>query len=85
MWISVYKDDDEAESIWKDKIGVDPERIVRLGEADNFWSMGDTPDHMDHAQKSITIMVIILTARHLAHLEMKVIDLLDMEFSLYAI
>jgi alanyl-tRNA synthetase len=58
LWISVYKDDHEAESIWKDKIGVDPERIVRLGEADNFWSMGDTGpcgpcseiyyDHGDH-------------------------------------
>ena len=42
LWISVYKDDDEAADIWKDKIGVNPERIVRLGEADNFWSMGDT-------------------------------------------
>ena len=42
LWISVYKDDDEAADIWKDKIGVNPEKIVRLGEADNFWSMGDT-------------------------------------------
>ena len=42
LWISVYKDDDEAADIWKDKIGVNSERIVRLGEADNFWSMGDT-------------------------------------------
>lgn len=40
MWITVYKDDDEAARIWK-KIGVREERIVRLGEKDNFWSMGD--------------------------------------------
>ncbi|MCX8110613.1 MAG: alanine--tRNA ligase, partial [Syntrophorhabdaceae bacterium] len=39
-WITVYKDDEDAASIWKD-IGVRDERIVRLGEKDNFWSMGD--------------------------------------------
>ena len=58
LWISVYKDDDEAEKIWIDVIGVDPSRIVRLGDEDNFWSMGDTGpcgpcseiyyDHGDH-------------------------------------
>lgn len=42
LWVTVYKDDDEAHDIWQDKIGVRPERIVRLGEKDNFWSMGDT-------------------------------------------
>ena len=42
LWVTVYKDDDEAHDIWKHKIGVRPERIVRLGEKDNFWSMGDT-------------------------------------------
>ena len=40
MWITVYKDDDEAARIWK-KIGIREDRIVRLGEKDNFWSMGD--------------------------------------------
>lgn len=40
MWITVYKDDDEAAKIWK-KIGIREDRIVRLGEKDNFWSMGD--------------------------------------------
>ncbi|MCG7854058.1 MAG: alanine--tRNA ligase-related protein, partial [Methanosarcinaceae archaeon] len=40
MWITVYKDDDEAAKIWK-KIGIMEDRIVRLGEKDNFWSMGD--------------------------------------------
>jgi len=58
LWISVYKDDDEAAAIWKDEIGISPDRIVRLGEEDNFWSMGDTGpcgpcseiyyDHGDH-------------------------------------
>ena len=42
LWITVYKDDDEAEEIWKNIIGIDPGRIARLGDADNFWSMGDT-------------------------------------------
>ena len=60
LWISVYKDDDEAADIWKDVIGVDPKRIVRLGDEDNFWSMGDTGpcgpcseiyyDHGDHIE-----------------------------------
>lgn len=40
LWITVYLDDDEAESIWRDKVGVPAERIQRLGKKDNFWSMG---------------------------------------------
>ena len=58
LWISVYKDDDEAAAIWRDEIGINPDRIVRLGEEDNFWTMGDTGpcgpcseiyyDHGDH-------------------------------------
>ena len=60
LWITVYKDDDEAEEIWKNKIGIDPNRIARLGDEDNFWSMGDTGpcgpcseifyDHGDHIE-----------------------------------
>ena len=42
LWISVFREDDEAAEIWSSKIGIDPERIVRLDEEDNFWSMGDT-------------------------------------------
>jgi len=42
LWISIYKDDDEAFRIWEQEIGIPPERIVRLGEKDNFWAMGDT-------------------------------------------
>jgi len=39
--VTVFRDDDEAEEIWK-SIGVRKERIFRLGEKDNFWSMGPT-------------------------------------------
>jgi len=42
LWVSVYKKDDEAYELWEKKIGVPKERIVRLGEKDNFWQMGDT-------------------------------------------
>ncbi|SDU37160.1 alanine--tRNA ligase [Desulfobacula phenolica] len=42
LWVSVFHEDDEAYDIWRDQVGVSEERIVRLGEADNFWSMGDT-------------------------------------------
>ncbi|RDG38715.1 alanine--tRNA ligase [Streptomyces corynorhini] len=40
LWITVYLDDDEAERIWREKIGVPAERIQRLGKKDNYWSMG---------------------------------------------
>lgn len=42
LWVTVYKDDLEAEKIWFDKIGINQQRFTRLGEKDNFWSMGDT-------------------------------------------
>ncbi len=42
LWVTVYKDDDEAFEIWNKDIGVARKRIVRMGEKDNFWSMGDT-------------------------------------------
>jgi alanyl-tRNA synthetase len=42
LWISVFREDDEAAEIWSSIIGINPERIVRLDEEDNFWSMGDT-------------------------------------------
>ena len=42
LWITVHKDDDESEQIWIEKIGVDPGRISRLDDDENFWTMGDT-------------------------------------------
>ncbi|MCP4370105.1 MAG: alanine--tRNA ligase, partial [Deltaproteobacteria bacterium] len=42
LWVSIYLDDDEANDLWQKNIGVPEERIVRFGEEDNFWSMGDT-------------------------------------------
>ncbi|WP_404465276.1 alanine--tRNA ligase [Vreelandella aquamarina] len=41
LWVTVHISDDEAERIWKDEIGIDPERFSKLDE-DNFWQMGDT-------------------------------------------
>jgi alanyl-tRNA synthetase len=40
LWVTVYHDDDDALRIWRDQVGVAPERIQRRGMADNFWSMG---------------------------------------------
>ncbi|MEN8183363.1 MAG: alanine--tRNA ligase [Myxococcota bacterium] len=40
--VSVFRDDDEAYGLWQDRIGVPAEKIFRLGEEENFWSMGDT-------------------------------------------
>jgi len=42
LWASVYLDDDDAYDLWWKTVGLPEDRIVRLGEADNFWSMGDT-------------------------------------------
>ena len=39
---TVFTDDDEAYRIWQEEIGLPPERIHRMGEATNFWAMGDT-------------------------------------------
>ncbi|KGG36594.1 Alanyl-tRNA synthetase [Prochlorococcus sp. SS52] len=40
--ISIFREDDEAEQIWRDVIGVNPRRIIRMDEKDNFWSSGPT-------------------------------------------
>ncbi|MBL6717996.1 MAG: alanine--tRNA ligase, partial [Pseudomonadales bacterium] len=42
LWVTVHDSDDEAEQIWRDEIGVPADRITRMGDKDNFWSMGDT-------------------------------------------
>jgi len=42
LWVTVHTSDDEAEDIWVNHIGFDPDRVTRLGDDDNFWTMGDT-------------------------------------------
>lgn len=42
LWITVFREDEEAADIWLKEIGVDPQRFSRGDEQDNFWSMGDT-------------------------------------------
>ncbi len=42
LWATIYKDDDEAFQLWQKLAGLPADRIVRLGEEDNFWAMGDT-------------------------------------------
>jgi alanyl-tRNA synthetase len=48
LWVTVFggseavPGDDEALALWRDRVGVRPDRILRLGEKDNFWRMGDT-------------------------------------------
>lgn len=58
LWVTVFDQDEEAEKIWLEIVGVDPSRLTRIGTKDNFWSMGDTGpcgpcteifyDHGDH-------------------------------------
>jgi alanyl-tRNA synthetase len=42
LWITVFREDDQAFDIWNKKVGVSFDRIFRLDEKDNFWAMGDT-------------------------------------------
>ncbi|HEY6923709.1 MAG TPA: alanine--tRNA ligase [Steroidobacteraceae bacterium] len=42
LWVTVYREDDEAARIWLEEVGVPKERFSRMGEASNFWAMGDT-------------------------------------------
>ena len=42
LWVTVHESDDEAEAIWHEIVGVPMDRIQRLGDADNYWQMGDT-------------------------------------------
>jgi len=42
LWVSVYDDDDEAHQLWEQIETLPKGRIVRMGEKDNFWAMGDT-------------------------------------------
>jgi len=40
--VSIFRDDDEAHDIWREAIGLPAEKVLRFGESENFWSMGDT-------------------------------------------
>jgi len=58
LWVSIFLDDDEAHDLWNRNIGVPENRILRFGEADNFWAMGDTGPcgpcseiHMDRGEE----------------------------------
>ena len=42
LWATVYKDDDEAFDLWLEVTDIKPDRVIRCGEKDNFWEMGDT-------------------------------------------
>ena len=42
LFVTVHHSDDEAADLWKDDVGVDPRRIHRLGDKDNFWQMAET-------------------------------------------
>ncbi len=42
LWVTIFESDDEAYRLWQEVAHIAPERIVRLGEHDNFWSMGET-------------------------------------------
>jgi alanyl-tRNA synthetase len=42
LWVTIYLDDDEANELWLEETDVQSDRIIRLGEKDNFWAMGDT-------------------------------------------
>ena len=42
LWATVYKDDEEAFNLWKELTDIDPDRIIKCGEKDNFWEMGET-------------------------------------------
>ncbi|MBN1334517.1 MAG: alanine--tRNA ligase [Deltaproteobacteria bacterium] len=55
LWVTVHHDDDEAYDLWHRAVGVPVDRIQRLGDKDNFWSMGETGPcgpcseiHFDH-------------------------------------
>ena len=42
LWATVYNDDEEAERVWKEVTDIDPSHILKFGEKDNFWEMGET-------------------------------------------
>ncbi|WPX10032.1 alanine--tRNA ligase [Anaerocellum danielii] len=43
LWVTIYEEDDEAFEIWHKEVGLEPERIKRMGKEDNFWEIGTGP------------------------------------------
>jgi alanyl-tRNA synthetase len=43
LWVTIYEEDEEAYTIWHEKIGIPADKIVRLGKEDNFWEIGVGP------------------------------------------
>lgn len=43
LWITIYEEDDEAFEIWHKGVGIEKERIIRMGKEDNFWEIGTGP------------------------------------------
>ena len=42
LWVTVYAEDHESESIWLDQVKINPMRLIKIDSSDNFWQMGDT-------------------------------------------
>jgi alanyl-tRNA synthetase len=42
LWVTVYKDDNESEDLWKKLTDIKDERVLKFAEKDNFWEMGET-------------------------------------------
>jgi hypothetical protein len=55
VWVSVYEEDEEALAIWRDLVGVPPERIKKMGAADNFWASGPTGELLRQPHVVISI------------------------------
>ena len=43
LWVTIYEEDDEAFEIWHKEVGLEPQRIKRMGKEDNFWEIGTGP------------------------------------------
>ena len=82
LWVTVHENDDEAFEIWTKHI--DPSRIIRFGDKDNFWAMGDTGAWDLVVKFSMTKAKNISTLVKTKWVEM-VIDFRNLEFSIYAI
>src|SRR3989304_4062395 len=42
LWITIFREDDEAFDLWHQTVGIPSHRIIRMDEKDNFWAMGET-------------------------------------------